>query len=134
MAKINSVENKIILGGLCSPEILAKFSFTNGLVICDCEGYEDKLFTPESIKNLINCDVIIELHEFIVPDIFKKLTDLFAPTHNYSFVTTDFWLKHKSRNPNKYNNYLKGLNYETKKLILEECRPCQMRWLILEKK
>jgi SAM-dependent methyltransferase len=134
MAKVNSVENKVILGQTCYPETLKTFKFTRGFILCDCEGYENELFNEENVKNLANCDCLIELHEFIIPEIRQKLIELFKASHDHTIIETEFWYKHKTRNPDDYKDLLAGINYETKQSMLEECRPCRMRWLVLERK
>lgn len=134
MAVENLIQNKIILGNLFRAEDLAKFKFTNGLVLCDCEGCENELFTPESINNMRNCDAIIELHDFKIPGIQKKLVNLFSSSHECQVIKTNNWYKHVTRNPKEYKYILKGINYEIKIAALDEYRPGPMKWLVLERK
>jgi len=133
VAKENGVENRISFEDICTSEKLANFKFTNGLVISDCEGYEKELFTQESVKNLVDCDLVIELHEFVNRDIQDKLVSLFSATHACSIVTSDNYFKHITRDPKKYRHVLGNMNHDIKMKALHEARQEPMGWLVCER-
>lgn len=131
MAKENGVGDRVIIKGECTAKMLSSFHFTNGLVISDCEGYEDSLFTASSLKNLRDCDIIIELHELDVPGISKRLFSLFATefsrTHVVSLIPT------QPRSIRQFKKLFAGTDSWTKEEALSEWRKRPMKWLIVER-
>ena len=66
MAELNGVADRVSVAGFCSSDLLRRFRFVRrGLVISDCEGYEKTLFRPDVVRNLVQCVVLIEIHDFI---------------------------------------------------------------------
>ncbi len=94
MATINKVGEQIEFGEFCSSETLANFKFKGkSLVISDCEGYEIDLFTPESVANLTNCDVLIELHDLYNEKISPSIEAVFKNTHHITKVYSESTFK-----------------------------------------
>ena len=62
MAQLNGVSHLVTMRNLFSPDDMKAFSSQKALVVCDCEGFEDVLFTPDTLENTRNWDIIIELH------------------------------------------------------------------------
>jgi hypothetical protein len=132
MAKLNGVDQRVVIRSLCSAEELRNFHFTGkGLVICDCEGYEYELFDETNFANLANCDLVIEAHDFINPEISTRLRSLFSDTHEITIIksTTD-------DEKTTIYDYEETNNMETlmKKLLFKEGRPDIMEWLFLASK
>lgn len=128
MAILNNIKDKIIIKSECTPEELASFSFKGkGLIICDCEGFEKELFTENNIRNLINCDLIIETHDLFDINISTYLKKVIHQTHNiYSVKSIDDIEKVLT-----YNfNGLEKLSFIEKKQVLTEKRGAIMEWLI----
>lgn len=132
MSDLNLVSNRVIIGRECNNNTLANFSFSDkGLIICDCEGYEKELFTLENVKNLSNCDLIIETHDFIDLTISKHIETVFYKTHNIKIIESiDDNIKAKTYTYPETSN----LNLLTKKRIFSEGRPAIMEWYYLEAK
>jgi len=61
-ARINQVSGFVQLEDLFYRSDIQEFRDQRVLCVCDCEGYETELFTPESLPDLANWDVLIELH------------------------------------------------------------------------
>lgn len=128
MAALNNVAKRVNIQSTLTPAILGNFPFSKrGLIICDCEGFEKNLFNKLSIKNLRNCDLIIETHDFKDIEISSYLKTLLKPTHkiesifslddiqkaiNYNYPQTEHW------------------NLNEKKHVFREWRPAIMEWLI----
>ena len=127
MAEFNRISN-VKYESLCSASTLRNFDFKDkGLIISDCEGYEDTLFDKENIINLGHCDLIIELHDLIVPGIKEKLLELFEKTHDAAIVLS------KLKSISDYAP-LKQLNFRKyTDMILYE-RNTRMEWLVLTAK
>lgn len=128
MAKVNSIENRIIIKDTCTARELENFKFTGKvLIICDCEGYEKYLFDKHSVKNLKNCDLLIEMHDFIDLNISGKMIELFNETHDLQIVKSIDDIE-------KAKTYVfeetKGLSLEEKLKLYREWRPSIMEWLI----
>ena len=132
MADLNNVSERVFIESECTSQVLSDFKFTKrGLVICDCEGYEKKLFTPATIKNLTNCDLIIETHDFIDLTISEYIENLFSFTHKITIIKSiDDIIKAKTYSFPETEN----LDLQTKRKIFSEGRPAIMEWYYLESK
>lgn len=62
MAQLNGVSHLVTMANLFSPNDIKEFSSKRVLALCDCEGFEQVLFTPKTLENTRNWDIIIELH------------------------------------------------------------------------
>lgn len=86
MAELNGVSN-LTYNNFCSPETLISFDYgKRSFLICDCEGYEVELFTPEVVKSLHNTDVLVELHDVFNPSISAKIIGNFQRSHDVSIL------------------------------------------------
>jgi hypothetical protein len=128
MAKLNSIENRMVIKETCTAGELGKFKFSGkALIICDCEGYERYLFNEANIKNLTNCDLLIETHDFIDLNISENMVNLFNKTHNIQIVKSiDDIEKAKTYAYEETNS----LSLNEKITIYREWRPAIMEWLI----
>jgi hypothetical protein len=86
LATINEVEQRVVVGGECTPATLDKICSDRSLVFCDCEGFELELLDPVKVPSLRSADIIVELHDFMRIDIAITPTILarFADTHDIS--------------------------------------------------
>jgi len=84
LARINKVEDRVIVGGECTPETLNAICDGRSLVFSDCESYELELLDPVKVPALKNADIIVELHDFMRTDIAITPTVLarFEATHD----------------------------------------------------
>jgi hypothetical protein len=88
--RINNLCNRVSVRKAMDPAQLAAFPFTGkGLIICDCEGYELELFNLSAVKNLSNCDLLIELHDCDYPGLSASLLPLFEQTHKLTLVQSN---------------------------------------------
>jgi hypothetical protein len=62
MAKLNNVVHLVKAGNLFTPSDMKEFSLQRALVVCDCEGFEETLFTPTTLELTRRWDLLIELH------------------------------------------------------------------------
>ena len=132
MAKLNMVNEQITLRSLCDEEVLRTFDFeSKSLIISDCEGFEQKLFTKNNIENLKKCDLLIEIHDNIDITISDYIMSLFQTTHTIKIIRSiDDLEKIKLY---EYKE-LEGLNFNEKKQILSEGRPNIMEWYWIKSK
>ena len=90
MAKLNKAEKNMRFGTFCTSETLIGMDFEKkSLIFSDCEGYEMDLFTPEVVKNLKNCDLIIELHDLYTEKISPIIFDAFSASHHIKLVYSE---------------------------------------------
>jgi hypothetical protein len=132
MAYLNGRHTNFIIRSKCDANELAKFSFNGrALIICDCEGYEAKLFCPTSVANLGNCDLIIETHDFISPRVSSDLRNLFSKTHEvvsvYSRSDLEKALTYQLSSDSNLNPLSRWRG-------VYEGRPQKMEWLVCSTK
>lgn len=128
MATLNDVADKVAVGDVCTAFDLENRSFEEKtLIVCDCEGAEKDLFTPQNIPNLKHCDLLIELHDCIDISISTYITNLLQKTHNLQFIKSiDDIEKAKT-----YNYPIaKHLTLSEKKRLYSEGRVSIMEWVM----
>lgn len=86
LAKLNGVADRIEIRGRCDPAELEQLPPSAGLVIVDCEGFEDHALNPETISHLRHWDFIIETHDGLVPEVTKRLIERFRATHRVDVI------------------------------------------------
>jgi len=127
MAKLNGVSGLVQTHAFCSPEVLRQLNGQRCFIVSDCEGFEVKLFSREVIQALVNCDLIIELHDGTEPPGTTRelLKSRFSATHRIEVV------RFGSRNPRDFPElaYLEGLGIDVQRAIREEGRGDQ-EWMI----
>ena len=91
MARLNKVADRIQTRSWCSPRTLEKL--TRGrrcLVVSDCEGYEIRLFEGTVLPALVNCDLIIEIHETVPgTDMLGVILERFRGSHRARIIAFD---------------------------------------------
>jgi hypothetical protein len=82
MAIINDVSDRVFTRDWADHKTLGDHcSGKRCFVMCDCEGYEMKLFTQAAIAALAYSDLLIEVHEKTVPGVAEYLQSSVARTH-----------------------------------------------------
>ncbi|MCX6986371.1 MAG: hypothetical protein NT118_16740 [Lentisphaerae bacterium] len=130
MAEANNVADRIRIGGECRPETLADFDFSaGGLIICDCEGGERHIFNSDNVKNLKNCDLLIELHDFADRSITGHIAGLFADSHKMTFFHS---IDDYQKAVQYKSHFLQDKDLSVRKYIFAEDRVEIMNWVFLE--
>ncbi len=127
-AAANGVEAQVSMSGFCDPPALTSLAQTDGplFVMCDCEGYEMTLFGSEEVcSSLRSSDILIECHDFIVPNCMVRLMDILANTHHVTVIRAG------GRDPNAVD-FLAELSDWDRWMAVCEGRPCRMSWLWCE--
>jgi len=75
-------ECDIALNGIATRRRIATLPASNGLVLCDCEGAEMDLLTPEVVDHLSDATVLVELHEGNRPGVTDTILCRFGATHD----------------------------------------------------
>lgn len=120
-AELNGV--RVNIGGLLEPARLDAIAHDkNTLVICDCEGCEYELLSPEHSPSLREATLVVELHE--QPGQPGEFLWRFAGTHRATLISSE---------PRNADNYceLDDLPDHDRSLAVFE-RPFTMTWAVLE--
>lgn len=86
LAALNAVSDRISIHGQLTPTDLAQHIKGKTLIICDIEGAEKELLDIATCPALLNCDLIIEMHDVYVPGISAQLTAMFEKTHAVTHI------------------------------------------------
>jgi hypothetical protein len=82
LAEVNRVEGRVHVIGECTIEGLGQLIQGRTLIVCDCEGCEYELLRPDTVRQLRQCDIIVELHRSDPDDDAPAmLLDRFKTTH-----------------------------------------------------
>jgi hypothetical protein len=124
LAAHNGVGTRIRIGGACTPETLATMPDAGVVLLADCEGYERELLDPAAAPVLRGWPIVVELHEFLDPQIAETIRDRFTPTHDVELVSQ------QPRDPSAVPE-LAGIPPRSGAALLSELRPAAMRWAVL---
>ncbi len=125
LAQANNVSERVIVEGLCDHERLNKLIRGRTLIVCDCEGCELELLDPALAPQLTKCDLIVELHDMLVPNITRTILQRFAATHQITLIDAE------ERDPAPFSN-LKDFDRLTQRTAVAEFRDGAMQWGYLE--
>jgi hypothetical protein len=126
MAQANGVADRLTTGAFCTAATLQKLPLTRrALVVSDCEGYEQKLFTPDTVRTLAAHDVLIEVHDLVDINISARLRAVFATTHQLEVIASVDDI-HKAQTY-EYPE-LASFSLAERKLLLAEWRAGAMVW------
>lgn len=127
--RLNHLSNKLTLVSECTPQDLNSRIDDNTLLICDAEGFEYIALNPTTTPRLKNVRTfIVELHDFVVPDIKEILIRRFEKTHEVNVV------KFKNGDASKYPYLANIQNKKHLYTLLRERGEQEQEWLIIEKK
>jgi hypothetical protein len=129
LADLNNCTN-IRVEGLATPAALSAAVTDNGAkvaVVCDCEGAELDLLSPDDLPWQRSTFIICELHDFLRPGIEQALVARFRPTHRVSLLPAvprmssefPFHTLISRLFPNRWVQ-----------MALGENRPAPMKWLV----
>lgn len=128
LAELNGVQDRIEIRGRCEPAELLALKEPAGLMIVDCEGFEELILSPENIAHLKGWEFIIETHDGFSPGITRRLVERFAASHHVETIEAvhDFDKVDRIRVP-----LLDGLDRRSADKVLAEGREhACLRWLV----
>jgi ribosomal protein L11 methylase PrmA len=124
LAELNGVAERITIMGKCTPAVLQDLLRPGALIFCDCEGDELQLLDPVAVPELLTCDILVEMHDFLAPHTSSTLVNRFRPTHETRVI------EQSSRDPLNYP-VLESLNEFERLFALCEFRPGPTPWGLL---
>lgn len=86
LARINSVADRVQIGGLFTHADFDICQSQNTVVICDIEGAERDLLDPERAPGLCHADILVETHAGGGEALVELLRRRFAPTHHLQVI------------------------------------------------
>lgn len=87
LATRNNVIDRVSVRGRCDPHELRQLHTEGGIVvISDCEGFELDILDPAAVSWLANADILVELHDFLIPGLKEKLLPRFETTHTIRII------------------------------------------------
>ena len=125
LAERNGVADRIAIRGACGADDLCSLRGQRALIISDCEGFERRLFTAATVPALLNCDLLIETHDFIVEDTAAALLKQFDATHAGRLIPI------AARRAREYPA-VGAVPASLHGLALDEGRPANQLWLWLQ--
>ena len=127
LAALNHVAERIEIRERCEPQDLAEIGIEQGLMILDCEGYEENLLSTEMISTLKSWDFLIETHDGISPEVTMRLEERFSKTHQTSRIEI---INDLNRADHFELDAIAGLSRRQKDRLLAEGRQhATVRWL-----
>ena len=124
LAELNGVDARIRLYGRCTTDGLIPLVREKTLVFCDCEGAEVDLLDPERVPNMLQADVLVELHDRLVRGASVLIRERFSETHDVTVIRST------QRTPENYSQ-LNRLNAKDKRFALDEFRGGPAEWAFL---
>jgi hypothetical protein len=125
LAQANNVSERVIVEGLCDHERLNTLIRGRTLIVCDCEGCELQLLDPALAPQLKHCDLIVELHDMLVPNVTPAIVERFAATHEITLIDAE------ERDPAAFSS-LNDFDRLTQRTAVAEFREGPMQWGYLE--
>jgi hypothetical protein len=88
LARLNCVLGRVTIAGKCESGDLASVleHASDAVIICDVEGYEEKLLDPSLVPALRRLPILVELHDFLVPNVTELLSERFLATHELTHI------------------------------------------------
>jgi hypothetical protein len=122
---LNGVGDRLIVQGECTARHLIELTrgARRALIVLDCEGAELALLTPETMRQLSHCDIVVETHDFIDRSITPTLVAALSAQHQTE------QLREGARDPAGYP-VLRQLGSLDRALLTCEFRPEVMYWLV----
>lgn len=131
MAVLNGVSERVEIRGKCEAGDLAASLGDEAapVVVCDVEGYEEKLLDPVAVPALQRATILVELHDFIIPQITETLKHRFGKTHRITHV----WQEPRTRSDFPWTTLGTALlpNFYLDWSV-SEWRPVRMAWFWME--
>jgi SAM-dependent methyltransferase len=126
-ARRNGVENRVEVCGACDVPLLREKLSPGALLVLDCEGFEADLLQPQLVPALLDCDILVELHEAFSPGVTQAVKSRFEGSHDITFINA------KPRDPSTYPA-LRGLSEQQQRLAVDEARYGAMQWAWMQRR
>jgi hypothetical protein len=127
MAAANGIsQDRIAFGLEASHDAIQAAVGGGALILADIEGWEIDVLDPGCTSALLDCDIVVELHEHAAPGVESTLRHRFSASHDIHAVDS------VERSGSDWEG-LPNLSARDRLLLLTE-RPFPMRWLVLTRR
>ena len=127
LAGANGVADRVILGAEVAHADLTRCAAARTFVLCDIEGAEAALLDPAAAPDLVQADILVEVHEALHPGLLATLTQRFAPTHHVTRID-------RALRPDLLPDWAETLDDLDRLLLLWEWRASPTPWLWMERR
>ncbi len=86
VARDNGVAERVQIGGLFRGEDFERYAAERTLLVCDIEGAERELLDPRAYPALRRMDIIVELHDCLVPGLSQQIPERFLESHDVTLL------------------------------------------------
>jgi hypothetical protein len=125
LAELNQVSDRVSLHERCTHDALRRLVDDRTLIVCDCEGFEVELLDPNRVPALRQADILVELHDRLVPYATQIVTHRFVAPQRVTLIST------LNREPKAYP-LLASLSLSEQHFALDEFRGGPMEWAFIE--
>lgn len=130
MRNLNGVAHRLEIRGKCEPADLNSVlnNSMKTVIVCDVEGYEQFLLDPCAVPALRFAAILVELHDFIVPNIGEIIKDRFSVSHDICHV----WQEPRTTEDFPWRTM--GTTLLPKSYLqwaVSEWRPVRMAWFMM---
>jgi glycosyltransferase involved in cell wall biosynthesis len=131
VATENGVDRRVRIEGVCTPGRLDELTRAaeRPLVWMDVDGAELELLDPELAPGLRRAEIVVELHEFLVPRLRETLEARFVSTHLTRLVPGEE--RHVEQFPLDGRLWRTPLGHAVALEAMQERRPVRQAWLHL---
>ena len=128
LARTNGVDGRIEIRERCELSDMMALPKTPGLLIVDCEGYEEVLLSVDSIAHLRHWDFLIETHDGFSREVTRRLVERFSATHEVEIVET---IHDLDKADHFAPQVIRHLSRQDQDLLLAEQREhATLRWIV----
>ncbi|MBL0309765.1 MAG: hypothetical protein IPP77_08860 [Bacteroidetes bacterium] len=131
LCAINNAENVEVLGRFDVEELDKLNSSFKGLVICDCEGFENVIFSQANIQKFLKSDILIETHDHMVPGTTTNIRNILEKNFEVKIVEQ---MSLESRASLIKEKAFNNLDIASKVAALDEDRNPLNRWIVASPK
>lgn len=86
LAGLNGVTSRVRVGAACDHAQLNALSERSVFLLSDCEGYEMQLLDPSAVPAMAGWNILVELHEGLVPGVTDAIVARFSATHDIELI------------------------------------------------
>jgi len=126
LMKLNNLHN-LYINQIINFSNLNNLITNSSLIFIDVEGNEFSYLSFDNIPNLIRADIIVEVHEFLIPGLVNILFNRFSNTHHIELI-------HDNNCRTIYPSLAHKFSKKFYKVLISEKRPSNMSWMFLKSK
>jgi hypothetical protein len=139
LAELNGVTSRLAIKGECTPRNLHEFLSEKSCIVMDVEGAEKLLLNPQNGLAILNSDILVEVHEHLVPGIQNQLRSWFNKTHEIKEIqsrkrsSSDFNFDLQLSWDQRFVNSI-TFNHFNRKIIsrlINEYRKAPVKWFFM---